>query len=191
MKKVIRALAIVGVIICSALYLNQQRCLAEQTQNQQISIQQQTLEKKVRRVYIDMVGDLFHVGHINAIKNARQFGDYLIVGVCGDEECTSYKRRPIETLEERVEAIKACRYVDEVIPNAPVSVTKELIEKYKIDVVVHGDDFDEAKMRKYYGVAMDLGILQIVPYTKGISTSDIIRRILSRAEELAGPKKSG
>lgn len=190
MKKVIHSLAIIGVIICSALYLNQQRCLAKQTQNQeQITVQQQTPEKKVRRVYIDMVGDLFHVGHINAIKNARQFGDYLIVGVCGDEECTSYKRRPIETLEERVEAIKACRYVDEVIPNAPVSVTKELIEKYKIDVVVHGDDFDEAKMRKYYGVAMDLGILQIVPYTKGISTSDIIRRILSRAEELAGPKK--
>lgn len=201
-KKVIRALAIVGIIICGALYLSQHMCCAEQAQNsEQILVQQTTVPqapvqqpstvKKVRRVYIDMVGDLFHIGHINAIKNARQFGDYLIVGVCGDEECTSYKRRPIETLEERVEAIKACRYVDEVIPNAPVAVTKELIEKYKIDVVVHGDDFDEAKMRKYYGVAMDLGILQVVPYTKGISTSDIIRRILSRAEELAGPKKGG
>lgn len=201
MKKIIRTLTIVGIIACGSLYLSQHKCCAEQAQNSeqiliqqttpQVSVQQPTSDKKIRRVYIDMVGDLFHVGHINAIKNARQFGDYLIVGVCGDEECTSYKRRPILTLDERIEEIKACRYVDEVIPNAPVSVTKEFIEKYKIDIVVHGDDFDQEKMTRYYGAAMELEILQIVPYTKGISTSDIIRRILSRAEELAGPKKGG
>lgn len=146
---------------------------------------EQVPSKKIRRVYIDMVGDLFHVGHINAIKKAREFGDYLIVGVCGDEACTNYKRLPILNLEERVAAIAACRYVDEVIPNAPVAVTAELLDKYKIDVVVHGDDFDQEKMRKYYGVAMDRGILKIVPYTQGVSTSDIIRRVLSRADELS------
>ncbi|MFH0898530.1 MAG: adenylyltransferase/cytidyltransferase family protein [bacterium] len=142
-------------------------------------------QKKPVRVYIDMVGDLFHVGHIQAIKKARVFGDYLIVGVCGDEECTSYKRLPILTLEERVAEVQACRYVDEVITDAPVAITDQFINKHKIDIVVHGDDFDQEKMRKYYGAAMDRGILRIVPYTKGISTSDIIRRILLRSTELS------
>src|SRR3989304_22586 len=148
MKHIIRAFVMGGLLGCSTLFAHQTNSTDEQTQT-----------KKMRRVYIDMVGDLFHVGHINAIKNARKFGDYLIVGVCGDEACTSYKRLPILTHEERVAAIKACRYVDEVIPNAPVAVTAEFIDEHNIDVVVHGDDFDQAKMRKYYGDAMDRGIL--------------------------------
>ncbi len=142
-------------------------------------------EKKQVRVYIDMVGDLFHAGHVNAIKNARTFGDYLIVGLCGDNDCASYKRRPILNIDERVMAAKACEFVDEVIPNAPMKATKEFIAKHNIDIIVHGDDFDKEKMQKYYGDAIELGILRIVPYTPGISTSEIIQRILSRAEELS------
>jgi len=145
---------------------------------------------KVRRVYVDMVADLFHAGHINFIKQARAFGDYLIVGLNGDEDCTSYKRKPILTIDERIAIVSACRYVDEVIANAPLSVTAEYLDGHQIDVVVHGDDFDEETIRKYYGAAIDRGIFKTIPYTKGISTSEILRRILSRGSEKIFPKKS-
>lgn len=138
-----------------------------------------------RRVYVDMVGDLFHFGHVNAFKKARAFGDYLIVGLCCDEDCASYKRRPIMTLEERVEAISACRYVDEVIPNAPLAVTAEFLDEHKIDIVVHGSDFSAETMEKYYKVAIERDILRIIPYDKRISTGDIIRRILKRRASLS------
>src|SRR5579863_7149573 len=72
-------------------------------------------EKKMTRVYVDVVGDLCHAGHIAFFKKAKAFGDYLIVGVLADDVVEEYKRTPVLTLEERVQAIKACKYVDEVI----------------------------------------------------------------------------
>ncbi|MET8689202.1 adenylyltransferase/cytidyltransferase family protein [Streptomyces sp. NPDC004732] len=72
-------------------------------------------------VYADMVGDLFHPGHVALLRAARDFGERLIVGVLSDEVVATYKRRPIMTLAERVAVIEACRYVDEVLPNAPSS----------------------------------------------------------------------
>ncbi len=189
LPNVIRGL-VLGCIVCTAVLHAEQSA----------SVIERPIAQKVKhRVYVDMVGDLFHIGHINAIKNAikkacevftcSEQDICLIVGVCGDEECTSYKRKPILTTEERCAAIGACRYVDEVVPNAPVAVTAKFLDEQHIDMVAHGDDFDQEKMRKYYGAAIDRGILLVVPYTQGISTSDIIRRILSRAEELSAAKK--
>ncbi len=54
------------------------------------------------RVYVDMVGDLFHAGHVAFLREARSHGDWLVVGVLSDETAASYKRRPIMTLAERV-----------------------------------------------------------------------------------------
>lgn len=136
--------------------------------------------KQPVRVYVDMVGDLFHPGHIDFLRKAKAEGDYLIVGVHPDELVESYKRRPILTLEERVRAISACRYVDEVIAGSPLPVTKEWIEKYKIDLVIHGDDFSLEQAKDHYGDPIELGIFKMVPYTSGISTSNIIQRILDR-----------
>jgi cytidyltransferase-like protein len=140
-------------------------------------------EKKMARVYVDVVGDLCHAGHIEFFKKAKAFGDYLIVGVLADEVVEEYKRTPVLTLEERVQAIKACKYVDEVIVAPPLRLTEKLVKEYKIDFVVHGDDFNKDLLEDQYGVALKLGIFRTVPYTKGISTSDIIERIVSRYEE--------
>src|SRR5262245_50775572 len=93
------------------------------------------------RVYVDMVGDLFHMGHVEFLKTASAFGDWLIVGVLSDEVVATYKRQPIMTLAERVAVVEACRYVDEVVPNAPYIVTTEFLDEHEISVVVHGDDF--------------------------------------------------
>lgn len=133
-----------------------------------------------KRVYADIVGDLFHKGHVEFFKNARAMGDYLVIGVLSDETVASYKRVPILTMEERASVIAACKYVDEVILDPPLRTSKEWLEEHKIDIVVHGDDFNPATLQDQYGVPLQMGILKIVPYTKGISTSDIIQRIKMR-----------
>lgn len=136
-----------------------------------------------RVVYVDMVADMFHNGHVQMLKRAREYGDYLIVGLMSDADTASYKRTPICTLAERLAVIEACRFVDRVIPASPLRLTHEFIIQNGIDVVLHGDDMSEETLRTFYAVPMELGILKTLPYTPGISTSDIIRRILARAEE--------
>ena len=140
-------------------------------------------EDRPIRVYADIVGDLFHAGHIEFLKKARVFGDYLIVGVIADENVEEYKRTPILTLEERVRIISACRYVDEVIVAPPLRPTKQWLLDHDIDYVVHGDDFNPELLRDQYGASLDLGIFRSVPYTPGISTSNIIQRIVERYQE--------
>lgn len=134
------------------------------------------------RVYADVVADLFHYGHAEFFRRAREFGDVLVVGVHSDEEVARYKRLPFLTMEERIGVVQACRYVDEVLPNAPIAVTREWIERHDLDLVVHGDDFDE-EMASMYSVASELGILRLVPYTPGISTSEIAARIRARRDD--------
>ena len=140
-------------------------------------------EHKPIRVYADMVGDLFHAGHIEFLKKAKTFGDYLIVGILADESVEEYKRTPILKLEERVKIISACRYVDEVIAAPPLRPTKEWLQEHQIDYVIHGDDFSKDLLQDQYGSSLDLGIFRMVPYTKGISTTEIIKRITKRYSE--------
>ena len=96
------------------------------------------------RVYVDMVADLFHVGHINLMQRAKAFGNYLIVGVHSDKDVASYKRKPIINEENRYEIVRNCKLVDQLIEAAPLLITEEFIKKYEIDLVVHGDDISKA-----------------------------------------------
>ena len=131
------------------------------------------------RVYVDMVADLFHYGHVEFLRKARAMGDYLLVGIHGDDAVVEYKRRPILTMEERAASVAGCRYVDEVLPDAPLRVTRDWIERHAIDVLVHGDDFSDEQLDYLYRVPIDMGIFRTVPYTRGISTNEIIRRCQS------------
>jgi ethanolamine-phosphate cytidylyltransferase/choline-phosphate cytidylyltransferase len=131
----------------------------------------------VIRVYVDMVADLFHFGHVAFLEQARAYGEDLVVGVHSDATVESYKRRPVMTMDERVASVRGCRFVDEVVPDAPLVITREWLELHRIDVVVHGDDFDPALADRLYGVPMAMGIFHTVPYTSGISSTEIIRRI--------------
>ncbi|MBS0604597.1 MAG: adenylyltransferase/cytidyltransferase family protein [Verrucomicrobia bacterium] len=135
---------------------------------------------KPRRVYVDAVADMMHAGHVAMFKNARECGDYLIVGIHSDADVASYKRWPILTMQERIAVVEACRYVDEVIPSAPLRMNEEYIKKHQIDLVVHGDDFNPDTLMYWYGVPIRLGIFKTIPYTQGISTTDIIERIKER-----------
>ena len=127
------------------------------------------------RVYADMVADLFHYGHVEFLRQTSALGDHVIVGVNSDNEAAAHKRRPAQVMEDRIAAVAACEYVDEVIPNAPWVFDATWIEKYQIDLVVHGDDYSDEQQRYFYGTAIDKGIFRTVAYTKGVSTTEILR----------------
>ncbi len=93
-------------------------------------------------VYAYVVGDLFHVGHLRALQQAKALGDYLIVGVLTDKATWAYKRLPVIPFAQRVEIITALSIVDEVVQQDDVDPTENL-KKYKPDVLVHGDDWGE------------------------------------------------
>lgn len=131
-------------------------------------------------VYVDIVGDLFHYGHIRFLKQAKEHGDILIVGLMSDEECIQYKRKPFLNINERKETIEACKYVDKVIVNAPMPITEEFIDKYNIDYVCHGDDMNKESLEYWYSVPIKLNKFILTKYTKSISTTDIINRIKNR-----------
>lgn len=127
------------------------------------------------RVYADVVADLFHSGHINLFKQAREFGDYLVVGVHSDKIIQTYKRSPVMNERNRYDIVRQCRLVDEVIEDAPLIITQEFLEEHQIDIVVHGDDFEEGD--KQHRIPHSMGIMRYVAYTKGISTTQIINKI--------------
>ena len=143
-----------------------------------------------KRIYVDGVFDLFHKGHRKIIKNAiemtRQKYDcariVIYIGIC-DDGVAAYKRKTIMTLDERNHAIQMFmdRLKDKtldiqfvLVPNCPISLTQAYVTQNKIDVVFHGDDFSEEKIDKYYGDIKQLCQFEMLPYTKGVSTTQLI-----------------
>ena len=133
------------------------------------------------RIYIDGVFDLFHRGHIEALKKARSVRSnvYLIAGLISDEEATSYKRKPIYNEDDRFQIVSSLSLVDQVIFPAPLIVTKAFLEKYKIDLVVHGfsDLKDLEKQKAFFKDIEDT--FEIIPYFPYLSTSKYISDISS------------
>ena len=127
-----------------------------------------------------MVADLFHYGHMEFLRKAREMGTYLIAGIVADDVVELNKNKPILTMEERVASVADCKYVDQVLPHAPWRIDRAWIIQHHIQLVVHGDDYAEDQLDDIYNVPREMGILRTVPYTKGISTTEIIRRILER-----------
>ena len=129
-------------------------------------------------VYTDMVGDLFHNGHVALLEACKGLGDVLIVGVCSDELVSSYKRTPFMNMQQRAAVIGACRYVDRVIHECPCPITHEFIAEHNINIVARGDDMNTPEsILQWYHVPFTMGILKFVPYTHGISTTILLNKI--------------
>ncbi|KAH7843239.1 hypothetical protein Vadar_014276 [Vaccinium darrowii] len=141
-----------------------------------------------RIVYIDGAFDLFHAGHVEILRLARELGDFLLVGIHTDQTVSAKRgvHRPIMNLHERSLSVLACRYVDEVIIGAPLEVSKDMITTFDISLVVHGTVAEESdfKNEKHnpYEVPISLGIFKVLESPLDITTSTIIRRIVSNHE---------
>lgn len=144
--------------------------------------------RRGRVVYTDMCADLFHAGHVSFLRQARALGDRLVVGIHGDATIASYKDAPVGTLEERVAVVAACRYVDQVVPDAPLAVSPRYLDALGVDVVCHADEIDDAARERMYGEILATHGLELVPYTRGISTRMLRARIVDAATRQGSPE---
>ncbi|KAK6147464.1 hypothetical protein DH2020_018376 [Rehmannia glutinosa] len=149
--------------------------------------------KKRVRVYMDGCFDLMHYGHANALRQAKALGDELVVGVVSDEEIISNKGPPVLSMQERLALVSGLKWVDEVIPNAPYEITEEfmnrLFKEHKIDYIIHGDDpclLPDGT--DAYALAKKVGRYKQIKRTEGVSSTDIVGRILSSIEDVKADK---
>eukprot|EP00727_Mastigamoeba_balamuthi_P006743 m51a1_g269 putative ethanolamine-phosphate cytidylyltransferase (335) ;mRNA; r:245271-246922 len=138
-------------------------------------------------IYVDGAFDLFHVGHIELLRKAKELGTHLIVGIHDDKVINTYKGRnyPIMNLHERTLGVLSCRYVDEVIIGAPWAVTKDMIEAMRIKHVVHGTRAVDMLPGHPdpYKAAKEAGVYREIDSTLGLTTADIVERVVKRHEE--------
>lgn len=138
--------------------------------------------KKFRIGYTTGVFDMFHIGHLNILKNAKKQCDYLIVGVSTDELVMSYKNKiPVIPFEQRKAIVEAIKYVDKVVPQT--SLDKYLAwEQLHFDAVFHGDDWKGSAL--YNTIEKKLNevgcALVYLPHTEGIS-STMLRENLQKS----------
>ena len=149
-------------------------------------------ERYGKTVYVDGTFDLLHSGHIALLKKARSsvICKKLIVGVMSDKAVASYKRVPIQNAVERGAILSELAIVDEVVVDAPYEdeFDASFLDKHGIDIVIYGGDpklgtSALGRWQHHYREAIQRGIMRPVDYTEGFSTSDIIARIKSRANE--------
>ncbi|MCR6110893.1 adenylyltransferase/cytidyltransferase family protein [Bacillus sp. A301a_S52] len=131
--------------------------------------------------YTTGVFDLFHIGHLNILKRAKEHCDYLIVGVSTDELVQSYKNKtPVIPFHERIAIVDSIQYVDKVIAQEHRDKYKTW-EELQYDVMFVGDDwkgsplFDdlEAKFQK-----VGVNIIYF-PYTGGVSSTLVKEKLLT------------
>lgn len=133
------------------------------------------------RIYADGVFDLFHIGHMRALQQAKiAFDDvHLVVGVTGNKETHKRKGLTVLSARERAESVRHCKWVDEVIEDCPWIVTAEFLEKHNIDYVAHDDlPYGADEGDDIYGPIKEKGMFLVTQRTEGLSTTGIITKIV-------------
>ena len=138
--------------------------------------------------YTTGVFDLFHIGHLNIIRRAREKCDKLIVGVTTDELLKVYKNKsPIIPFEERISIVKSIRYVDEVVPQENMDKLSHW-DNLKFNVVFVGDDWQNTdKWNKIESDFNKIGVKVVYfPYTEGTSSTLINEILVNERKKLRG-----
>ncbi|NMA65590.1 MAG: adenylyltransferase/cytidyltransferase family protein [Clostridiaceae bacterium] len=133
--------------------------------------------------YTTGVFDLFHIGHLNLLKNAKSMCDKLIVGVSTDDLVLYKHKKAVIPFEERLEIVRSIKYVDAVIPQSNMNKF-EAWEKLKFDIMFVGDDwFNTDKWRDYEKKFNEVNVkIVYFPYTKGTS-STLINEVLLKLRD--------
>lgn len=126
----------------------------------------------MKRVITFGTFDLFHIGHLNILKRAKEQGDYLIVGVSSDELNKKKGKVSIIPLNDRIDIVKSIKYVDEVFIEESLELKDQYIKKYGADVLVMGDDWTD----KFNWVSCHVLYLERTP---NISTT-LIKSLLNK-----------
>ena len=136
----------------------------------------------MKKGYTTGVFDLFHIGHLNIIRRAKEMCDYLIVGVSTDELVKSYKNKtPIIPYEERRSIVESIKYVDEVVQQSSLDkIAAQAL--YKFDVMFHGDDWENNPLyqettEKFNEIGVEIVLF---PYTVG-TASTLLSEVLYKA----------
>lgn len=134
-------------------------------------------------VYVAGTFDLFHVGHLDFLEKAKSLGDYLIVGLHGDDPLS------ILNLNERMMTLLSYKCVNEVVIDAPPKVTSDLIEHLKVDMVYHGRFFDSNNIFDPYEIPKRMGKFGIIDSGSDVTTDKIVERIRKHDEQYRATNK--
>jgi choline-phosphate cytidylyltransferase len=140
------------------------------------------MENKVLRIYCSGVYDLCHLGHMKSFEKIYNHCKTLnnnfkiIVGIHSDADCASYKRQPLINENIRYETVKYCKYIDEIIENAPLQTTIKFIEENNIDYVAISEEYkdNEKKNIFFHSGALELNKYFYFSRYDLLSTTDII-----------------
>ena len=130
--------------------------------------------KKITIGYTSGVYDLFHIGHLNMLRNAKSLCDKLIVGVTTDELVSYKNKRSVIPFHERIEIVRNIKCVDTVVPQEDMDKMKQW-NKLKFDVIFVGDDwYNTDKWNDFESDFKAVGVKVVYfPYTKGISSTKL------------------
>ena len=137
--------------------------------------------KKYKIGYTTGVFDLFHIGHVNILKNAKEQCEFLIVGITSDELCYARKNKsPVIKFNERVEILSAIRYVDQVVVQSDMNKL-DAVKKYGVDVVFVGSDWQGSPEWITYEKQFALVGCHVIylPHTDGTS-STMLKEVLGK-----------
>ncbi|XP_024384594.1 choline-phosphate cytidylyltransferase 2 [Physcomitrium patens] len=153
-----------------------------------ISSKDDTASDKPVRVYADGIYDLFHFGHARSLEQAKKSfpNVYLLVGCCSDVLTHKHKGKTVMNEAERYESLRHCKWVDEVVQDAPWVISQEFLDKHNIDYVAH-DALPYADAtgagNDVYDFVKKAGKFKETKRTDGVSTSDLIMRIVKDYNE--------
>lgn len=140
--------------------------------------------KKYKVGYTTGVYDMFHIGHLNILKRAKEQCETLIVGVSTDELVKDYKgKTPIIPYEERFAIVEAIKYVDRVVPQTSMDKMKAW-EELHFEVMFHGTDWKGSDMyNKLIDQFREVGVeVVFLPHTAGVS-STLLSEVLHKLQE--------
>lgn len=128
--------------------------------------------------YTTGVYDLFHIGHLNLLKNAKGMCDKLVVGVTVDELVTYKGKKAMIPFEDRIEIVRSIKYVDAAVPQYDMDKLAAC-KKLGAAMLFVGDDWYETEKWRQYEKEFEEAGVRIVyfPYTKGISSTQITKAL--------------